>query len=248
VNPSRRPEPIDGERLKIRFPEQGRSARARLVSRDGERWRLVVQSAFEVPDHTACVSVQFRRSDAAYEYEGCLIQTAPDPSRAAGDRAMPEGLEGGVMPGGTERIFLVTDPTPRRLQRREYFRMRVRLPFMVEGVIDPPAIDPPSPRCLQLVDLSAGGCCCRDPEGTLQAGLVYRVRLMLEAGAALVLHARVVRRARMRQGPVAGLHFPDLRDCDRERIMSALFEEYRRQRRRSLETINQSLEPRLPVG
>lgn len=86
-------------------------------------------------------------------------------------------------------------------------------------------------RAFRLLDLSAGGCLCEDPDVFLQIGEVYEVSLQLnDKDRSLDLHARVVRRA----GGRAGLSFEDMTDRDSERIMRSLFREYRR--RRSSET------------
>lgn len=129
---------------------------------------------------------------------------------------------------------------PMRLQRREYFRLAVRLPIVVRlprenpdgdseagGTEPPPAA--PEIRIFRLADLSGGGCLCLDPEGLLRSGQVYAADLDLHDGEpALPLEVEVVRRGISLGYPSAGLRFVGFAEKDREKIMRTLFREQRR--------------------
>jgi len=94
-------------------------------------------------------------------------------------------------------------------------------------------LPPPAPRyhIFPLADLSGGGCFCLDPEEVLEVGLVLPARLDLGDGdPPLSVTAEVVRRGEARGEGGAGLRFLDLPEKNRERIMRALFREFRERR------------------
>ncbi len=130
------------------------------------------------------------------------------------------------------------DAGPGRLQRRRYFRMRIRLPMTVRVRMEQGGQPEGGTgeeagrkviRAFRVLDLSAGGCLCEDPDLFLEAGKTYKASLQLnDRENALDLLARVVRRS----GGNAGIAFDEMSEKDRENIMRALFREYRRRRSR----------------
>jgi c-di-GMP-binding flagellar brake protein YcgR len=131
-------------------------------------------------------------------------------------------------------------------QRREYFRMAVRLSMLVPTVQSrsvpaqgvpylPPLGDGSDFRLLQIEDLSAGGCRARvpvdwPPVGSRLPGYLY---LDDERGP-LEVELLVVRREdEDTDEPVEAFSFLRLRERNRQRILRRLFREYRRERARA---------------
>ncbi len=133
----------------------------------------------------------------------------------------------------------MTDADPGRLQRRSYFRMPVRFPMTVSAMMETGTgpRDAASHsnrdtvrrviRTFRVLDISAGGCLCEDPDHFLEVGSACRITLRLnDREKALDLLARVVRR----HGGNAGLSFEEISERDRGGILRSLFREYRRSR------------------
>jgi c-di-GMP-binding flagellar brake protein YcgR len=138
-------------------------------------------------------------------------------------------------PGDTERA-----------QRRDYFRARIGLSLLVptqraprEGVpYQPPTGSGADYRILRVRDLSGGGCCCETtdpwpPVGSRWTGYLY----LDDARGPLELDLLVLRRQESDDEPVAlvAFRFLEMRESKRQRVLRALFREYRRQRRREAE-------------
>lgn len=131
-------------------------------------------------------------------------------------------------------------------QRREFFRMAVRLSMLVPTVQTakvpargvpylPPLGDGSDFRLLQIEDLGAGGCRARvpvdwPPVGSRLPGYLY----LDDDRGPLEVDLLVVRREdEDTDDPCAAFAFIRLRDRHRQRILRRLFREYRRQRARS---------------
>jgi c-di-GMP-binding flagellar brake protein YcgR len=203
------------DRARLRLGDGHPWKRARILLRQGQRLELTLparsSSAALAPGRS--VQVLLCREDAAYLH----------------------GAE--ILPGSSgDRLLLLLGPAgPLRWQRREFFRMWVGFPF----AIDLPGRKGGDGRRLhlfRLLDLSGGGCLCLDPGGHLRPGAPYRLHLKLpESRERMLLQGRVVRRTRVRGERAAGIEFVGLRDRDRQKILCALFGEYRRQRVRDEE-------------
>lgn len=126
-----------------------------------------------------------------------------------------------------ERVVLDLEPGRiARMQRREYFRLGVRLPIAV-GLGLPEGM----PRLFRVLDLSGGGCFVHDEEETLDVGEEHDACLDLrDQRAPLNLRVTVVRRGQVSGETGAGLQFLGLQESSRERIMRALFDQFRRER------------------
>jgi c-di-GMP-binding flagellar brake protein YcgR len=132
-----------------------------------------------------------------------------------------------------------------RAQRRDYFRARIGLSLLVptqrsrqprEGVpYQPPTDSAADYRILRVRDLSGGGCCCETtdpwpPVGSRWTGYLY----LDDARGPLELDLLALRRQDLDDELVAlvAFRFLEMRESKRQRILRALFREYRRQLRR----------------
>ena len=125
-----------------------------------------------------------------------------------------------------------------RAQRRDYFRARIGLSLLVptqrsrqprEGVpYQPPTDSAADYRILRVRDLSGGGCCCETtdpwpPVGSRWTGYLY----LDDARGRQDLDDELV--------ALVAFRFLEMRESKRQRILRALFREYRRQLRRDAE-------------
>jgi len=133
-----------------------------------------------------------------------------------------------------------------RVQRRDYFRARIGLSLLVptqrpprprDGVpYQPPTDSGADYRILRVRDLSGGGCCCETTSAWPSVGTRWTGYLYLDDGRGpLELDLLAVRREEPDDEPTAlvAFRFLEMRESKRQRIMRALFREYRRQRRAS---------------
>jgi hypothetical protein len=101
-----------------------------------------------------------------------------------------------------------------RIQRRKYYRRRLRLPVQVQAREGEP------PLASQLLDLGGQGASLVNPQKKLSAGdlaeLAFRV-----GGESFRLTAEVLRVSR--DGQVLHVRFHGLRDADRDRLLGTLF-------------------------
>ncbi len=205
-------EPKPGDRARLAPATGGRTIRARVATVDGRRVVLRIRpGADPVTPPVGPLRLLLCAEDAAY-----LWKVEADPKGAGNARELA--------------VTLVEGPL-RRLQRRRYFRMQVQMPLLLrESGLDEKG--QPRVRILPVRDLSGGGCLCVDPDGLLEPGMIREARLLLEKPAGfLAVQVQVVRRTRAPSGELAaGLRFLGLVERDRERILRALFEEYRRNR------------------
>ncbi len=157
----------------------------------------------------------------------------------------------GAAPPERSRIVLRLLNAPiRRIQRREFFRMDVRMPLVVDAPAPTPAFSATGPDLagvrhrapiyvFPVQDLSGGGCLCLDGCGFFTRGALHDARILLDPpGGFLPVRVQVVRRTRSGSVPAAGLRFVELQERDRERIQKTLFEEY--QHRRSNRVLSSS--------
>lgn len=133
-----------------------------------------------------------------------------------------------------------------RAQRRDYFRARIGLSLLVptqhaprEGVpFQPPTDSGADYRILRVRDLSGGGCCCETTDPWPAVGSRWTGYLYLDdARGPLELDLLALRRQEPDDDPVGlvAFRFLEMRESKRQRILRALFREYRRQRRREAE-------------
>lgn len=209
--------------------------RCRVVGRDGRRFEvtpLAPPDLANVIPAARSVSLGFVAPDALYTWNARVF-----------DRLTPR------------RFSLIADDlTPTRVQRREFFRLPVRFPillcrpdpqgnqFLAEGVpYLPPREDGTDYRILRTIDVSGGGCLCAGSEEWMREGYTYDGHLYLGDGqpplAVRMALLRVFGEGRAQQ---SAFQFVELRERRRERILRALFREYRRQRGK--------LEPPQPVS
>jgi c-di-GMP-binding flagellar brake protein YcgR len=215
--------------------------RVRVCLRDGSRLRARI-TALEGANLELVLATPSRPAGAAVApadtVELCLYhQDAVYVHQASVRSRLEEG-----------KLTLLLEPSPpQRLQRREYFRMPVRFSFLVRlrgrslreaegGLMEEDPSAPPAQWALfSLVNLSGGGCLCLDPKGLLRMDAVYEGRLHTgDEDPPLVLCVAVVRRTQMRGEEAAGLRFVGLKEKSRQRIMAALFREYRKVRAKRL--------------
>ncbi|MCC7144067.1 MAG: PilZ domain-containing protein [Candidatus Eisenbacteria bacterium] len=221
------PEP--GESIRLEWGEADEPLRARVTSRDGSRieispttgpWGAYLPTAQPV----SCIA---ERPDALYVFTA---------------RCHPG-------PGGSARWILEFESgRQERLQRREFFRMRIHLPLLVAAPGAPfdrelgkaiPYLSPREPageyRLLRLSDLSGGGCLANGWEPWLTPGTVHVGYLYIDDGGGPLPLRLLVVRADEERGETA-FHFVEMRERRRERVLRALYREYRRQRANRPET------------
>lgn len=213
--------PIIGERIRLRL-QGGEPVQARVDLRVGRRCEVTLPSGPLRPAELAPgrpFELWLSRNDAAYVHRGSVLEET-DAGRA---------------------VLLLNEDTPERLQRREYFRLKVRLPILLRI----PGQEPDSSESgaaqsrwllFPVRDLSGGGCLCLDPDELITIGNLYEARFKTEPHQSpLSFTLRAVRRTTVRNLPAAGFEFVALPEKDRARIMAALFSEYRRIRTRILQ-------------
>jgi c-di-GMP-binding flagellar brake protein YcgR len=217
-------DPAPGDRVRLCLGD-GSRLRARVTACVGTQLELVLAATSRPVESRLVandpVEICLYHADAVYVH------------RASFRSRLPEGALAVLLDGAP----------PQRLQRREYFRMPVRFSFLVRlrgrrrptESMTPMLEDPSIPSAptqwalFSLVNLSGGGCLLLDPEGLLKPDTVYEGRLHTgDDQPPLVLQSAVVRRTQFRGGPAAGLRFVALKEKDRQRIIAALFREYRR--------------------
>jgi c-di-GMP-binding flagellar brake protein YcgR len=193
-------------RVRIRFGERESWKTARLRTRAGRRLDLLIgeddPGTLEVGE---AAQVLLCADDAAYLHRARVL-----------------------LPPLSGRMVLILEASvPERWQRREFFRMRVSVPMLLEGGSEAR----PASGLFRVVDLSGGGCLCLDAGEELAVGDAFQGRLKLpQTSESVRVRLRVVRRTRDRGRPAAGLFFEALREKDRQRIVCSLFAEYRRRR------------------
>lgn len=172
-----------------------------------------------------------------------LIHFAPDAVYAI-------TVESRQSPGRSRFVCRAVEEPPVRIQRREHFRMAVAFPMLVSlpnsgwrglpraGVpYLPPQIDGPDYRILRLRDMSGGGCRCVGAEVWMEPGTVVTGFVYLGDGAGpLAVKLLVVRTFGNGRGREVAFQFVEMKERRRERILRALFREYRRQRLTQQET------------
>jgi c-di-GMP-binding flagellar brake protein YcgR len=223
--------------------------RLRLCLRDGSRLRARVTSSQggELTLRLAAASQPAPGALAPPErVEVCLYRE--DAVYLSGATVLRRSEEGSL-------VLVLEAAPPQRLQRREYFRMPVRFSFLLRlrrrrprGEEGRPAVEAPAAPAEEahwalfaLVNLSGGGCLCLDPQGQLRMDGVFEGRLHTgDDDPPLILRTAVVRRTKVRGEPAAGMRFVGLREKDRQRIMAALFREYRRVRARRARLAHES--------
>lgn len=131
-----------------------------------------------------------------------------------------------------------------RVQRREFFRMRLSLPLLVPRVksrdllglslgslpllAEGTAADY---RLFRSIDLSGGGCLLEGVEPWLSAGTEHRGYLYVgDDGGPLPLELIVIRSTMEPSPGQTAIRFAHLPERRRERILRALYREHRRQR------------------
>jgi c-di-GMP-binding flagellar brake protein YcgR len=243
--PDKVPTPEPGTRVRILTAvDDGDGIAARVIEVEGERvvLRLSPGAGDEGQFLLAGVEVQLLlgRRDAAYLYQAAVL-AAPQENLVA--------------------VLLCGHPL--RVQRREYFRLAVRLPIGVRLRPEPaerPPVDgeypgvaaavpgetgagtenEPTPsvtlQVFRLADLSGGGCLCLDPDNQLHRGRLYTASLELHDGEPpLAVRVEVVRKGVSFGYPSAGLRFVAMVEKQRERVMRTLFREYRQRSPRNTE-------------
>ena len=139
-----------------------------------------------------------------------------------------------------------------RVQRREFFRMRIGLPLLVASRPSeasrsvrlgasylPPAVSGADYRMFRSLDLSGGGCLVDGCEEWLEPGSVHPGFLYLDdGGGPLPLSLLVIRSDGDEDEDQAEtvFRFVELKERRRERILRALYREYRRLRASRPET------------
>ncbi len=139
-----------------------------------------------------------------------------------------------------------------RVQRREFFRMRIGLPLLVASRPSeasrsvrlgasylPPAASGADYRMFRSLDLSGGGCLVDGGEEWLEPGSVHPGFLYLDdGGGPLTLSLLVIRSDGDEDDGMAetAFRFVELKERRRERILRALYREYRRLRASRPET------------
>lgn len=239
--------PIDPERPGVEPGEDSvESARGSLLP--GDRIRVEAEAA----DWVATASVLLSGRDRAeIELDPGGVDAAESLRVGAVVRLVVGRADGAwvqralvVARPTAERLILDLEPGRRvRMQRREYFRLGVRLPIAVrlgrageppdDATPDsaPPARESELPRLFRVLDLSGGGCFVRDDDEVLRIGAEHDACLDLrDQESPLQVRVVVVRRGRVSGEAGAGLRFLDLRESCRARIMRALFEQFRRER------------------
>lgn len=142
---------------------------------------------------------------------------------------------------------LELDPASQdRVQRREFFRMRLGLPLLVAARASEPARDlnlgvsyfpaverGADYRMFRSLDLSGGGCLVEGTEEWLKPAGVHSGYLYLDdGGGPLPLSLLVIRSLRNEDEEriETAFRFVELKEQRRERILRALYREYRRLR------------------
>ena len=239
--------PINPERPGVE-PGDGSDENVRGSLLPGDRIRVEA----EATDWVATASVLLSgRERAEIELDPCGVDAAELLKGGTAVRLVVGRADGAwvqraivVARPTAERLILDLEPGRRvRMQRREYFRLGVRLPIAVrlgrageqpEDVTPesaPPAREAELPRLFRVLDLSGGGCFVRDDDEVLRIGAEHDACLDLrDQEAPLQVRVVVVRRGRVYGEGGAGLRFLDLRESCRARIMRALFEQFRRER------------------
>lgn len=131
----------------------------------------------------------------------------------------------------------------RSRNRREFFRSDLDLPLLLVTPDEPgpgaaesgissrrPDLSQAEMRILRVRNLSGGGCCCIALGDRVPGDRIHTAHLYLEDGEpALALQVQVVRATSSAPGSwEIAFCFLRLRERSRQRIMRALFREYRR--------------------
>lgn len=211
--------PIEpGETLRWRF---GEASPASAVVRAREGRRLELSLAARSPrlptDHT--VQLEIERPDALY-----LLSARVD-----------------AQPSERRLDLVLSEASPERVQRREYFRLPFAASLMIartpghpagSASSAPPIIEggrfEPEFLLTRVHDLSGGGCRVEGTQPWLGLDQVHAGFLYLGEGAPLALDLRTVRIERSPER--TAFQFVGLPERRRERILRALFREHRRLR------------------
>lgn len=218
----------------VRLDCAGVELRARVVLRDAALLALrLLPGDDDLPASPPRVAVcVVERADALYRF------------RAVASR--PSAILSATVPTTEEQLWwFELDPSSRdRVQRREFFRMRLSLPLLVPrakhrdllglslGAL--PVLTELSGadyRLFRSIDLSGGGCLLEGVEPWLRAGSEHRGYLYVgDDGGPLPLELIVIRSTAEPSPGQTAIRFTRLPERRRERILRALYREHRRQR------------------
>ncbi|HKJ85424.1 MAG TPA: PilZ domain-containing protein, partial [Spirochaetia bacterium] len=126
-------------------------------------------------------------------------------------------FESGVLANPPGEMELSHSERLERVQRREYYRGRVRLPVYVKL-----AREPERPERTQLIDVGGGGASFRAPDPRFQRGEHVELTFHPDSAAPLHLPGRIVRESK--GGRVAHVSFDDLTPSTRDRVYGFLFQ------------------------
>lgn len=216
--------PESGDVVRLEWSPDGTQLSARIAGRHDLILTATIDPQEATPAGRGSVVLLLDRPDALYRFSAELL----------------EQLDGDVWK------LRLGDGPPERVQRREDFRLSASLPLLVAAPhrASEPVRAPESAaelrtaagahfRIFRLRDLSGGGCCAVGGEPWLALTSEHRGFLYLpDSGGPLPLNMRVVRRT----DALTAFQFLDLDAPARERILRALYREYRMRRARGLES------------
>lgn len=124
----------------------------------------------------------------------------------------------------------------KRLQRRNYFRLKVTLPIYIRELKEDPDQDPGPWLKAYTLNLSGGGARISSNE-KLDKGALLECRLELNEEE-VILNGKVVRSQLVEDDPIVryeiGLSFIDIAESDRDSIIKFIFQEQRKLRKKDL--------------